>query len=243
MNQSQKIDLFWSVRNVKTVLFFLVLVSLCVCVCGCMGAAGLISLSSGLPLTSSSSILQFLCVCVCVSVCTCMRFCSAVFSSLLPRLWIIHHLKACGCLYHLPTWKLIHVCVCVCVCVNVHAGACARCDLTLSLWSLRLFTTNSLLSLLQSPSFFPPCFPSRSLPSCDVVSCVCVCVRPVLDCVFNLVCLSLRGALIGWVWMEGLGYPSGFATCPAGTTQAPTSSTQVRTQQALPMLLFQLKKM
>ncbi len=47
-------------------------VYVCVCVCICvflhssMGAAGLISLCSGLSLTSSSSILQFLCVCVCL---------------------------------------------------------------------------------------------------------------------------------------------------------------------------------
>lgn len=54
-----------------------------------------------------------------------MRFWSSVFSSPLPWHWIIHHLKACVCLYRLPTWKLIEVCVCV------HAGVCACCDLTL----------------------------------------------------------------------------------------------------------------
>ncbi|KAK1887031.1 G polyprotein, partial [Dissostichus eleginoides] len=55
---------------------------------------------------------------------------------------------------------------------------------------------------------------------------VCVCTPHlrfwVPPCVFEFV----RGGLIGLVWMEGLGYPSGFATFPAGTTQAPISSTQ-----------------
>lgn len=187
-----------------------------------MGAVGLISLSSSPPLTSASSILQFL-VCVCVCKCVCLCVVSAlwacapvVFGSVVPRLWIIHHLKACVCLYHLPGSSQWCVFACICVCVFVTCSLCGQSGIHPGCLSLFVF--------------FSPCYSRLTVsPSCDVVACACVCARPISDSGFHLVCLSLWGGAC-LVWMEGLGYPSGFATFPAGTTQAPISSTQVRTQ-------------
>lgn len=68
---------------------------------------------------------------------------------------------------------------------------------------------------------------------------VCV-VSPVLDRAFDPVILTLRVTLTGRAWMEGLGYPSGLAICPDGTTLAPISSTQVSSEaEAAPEMRFE----
>lgn len=164
--------------------------------------AGLISLSSGLPYARVPGI----------------------FISLLSRLWIIH---LSVCLYRLP-WLEAHRAVWMHMQVRVHVVTwLSLCFLRLS---SRLLTSSNLslsLFLIISSFFFH--FPPSLCFSFGVKVCVSVCMWALSWTMRSaLLCWSSWGAPIGGLWMEGLGYPLGFATCPAGTTQAPTSFTQVR---------------
>lgn len=167
--------------------------------------AGLISLSSGLPYARVPGI----------------------FISLLSRLWIIHLSEACVFLYRLP-WLEAHRAVWMHMQVRVHVVTwLSLCFLRLS---SRLLTSSNLslsLFLIISSFFFH--FPPSLCFSFGVKVCVSVCMWALSWTMRSaLLCWSSWGAPIGGLWMEGLGYPLGFATCPAGTTQAPTSFTQVR---------------
>ena len=58
------------------------------------------------------SSLMCVCLCVCVCVFSCLFVCVCVCVSLLPRVWVVEHVRS-----------YISMCVCVsdlCVCVNVH---------------------------------------------------------------------------------------------------------------------------
>lgn len=156
--------------------------------------------------------------------------------------------RACARHFYLPSLSALNyssfwgLCVLVSVtlagssqsCVNAHAGACACCDLTLSVLSQVVIQVahqqqplSLSLFLIISSFFFH--FPPSLCFSFGVKVCVSVCMWALSWTMRSaLLCWSSWGAPIGGLWMEGLGYPLGFATCPAGTTQAPTSFTQVR---------------
>lgn len=164
--------------------------------------AGLISLSSGLPLTSSSSILQR--VRVSVSLCIRARV-PGIFISLLSRLWIIHLSEACVCLYRLP-WLEAHRAVWMHMQVRVHVVTwLSLCFLRLS---SRLLTSSNLslsLSLSHYILLFP--FPTFSLFLfwCKSV-CECVYVGPFLDYAFSPLVLEFmrgpdRGIMDGGTWL------------------------------------------
>lgn len=179
-------------------------------VCSCMRTEGLISLRRGLPLTSSSSIVQFLCVCVGMHMCTAPAF-------LFPPPSTLNYSSSKG-LCALVSLTYLEANRGVCVCVNVRADV--RAFVTwVSVVSLLPRVRSSRLSGSPLPSL-PLSLASLMFPA------VCACCTS--DCMFDPMGVSLRGALVGWVWIEGLGCPSGLDTCPAGTTQAPTSSAEVR---------------
>lgn len=209
--------LSWGMKDLRRDKFFVTSDCVRVSVCSYMRTAGLISLSCGLLLTSSSSILQSACVCAPAHTNVCFGISGSPPAS---KLFII---SLCVLLlYHLP---------CVCVCVYVYM---LWPD---SLWFLWLLITGSH-SLSVSPFFnsFPL---AVLLCGCLVWLCVCVCtcvsvyvcvVLHVLDRAFDRVIWTLWVTLTGWAWMEGLGYPSGHAICHGGTTLAPISSTQVSSE-------------
>lgn len=128
------------------------------CVCSYMRTAGLISLSCGLLLTSSSSILQSVCMCVCTRACA--NVCFGISGS--PPASKLFIIRLCVLLlYHLP-----RVCVCVCTC----------CDLTRCGFS----GCSSLVATLCLSFPFITCH----LPSSCVVVFACVCMsRRVCVCV------------------------------------------------------------
>lgn len=136
-----------------------------------------------------------------------------VSSSLFVELFILLTLVCvCVCVYHLPGCELADVCECARTC-----SCTARPD-SLPPWflrfSFRLLTTSSL-SL---------CFDVSLCGFCRV----CVLAgRWLGPDALELVTDPDRGRG-GGLWMEGPGCLSEVDTCPAGTTQAPTSCTQVR---------------
>lgn len=164
--------------------------------------AGLISLSSGLPLTSSSSILQR----VRVSVSLCIR----------ARVLRHFYLPSLSALNYSSSWGL---CVLVSVTlagssqsrVNAHAGACACCDLTLSVLSqvvIKVAHQQQPLSLFLIISSFFFHFPPSLCFSFGVKVCVweCVYVGPFLDYAFSHLVLEFmrgpdRGIMDGGAWL------------------------------------------